>query len=90
MELALMGNPSVKRYTIVIEQAPNNYSAYVPDLPGCVTTGSTIEETVANMQEAISLHLETMADLGVPVPEPSTLAESLPDNIETRQIEVAA
>jgi predicted RNase H-like HicB family nuclease len=80
----------MKRYTIVIEQTPNNYSAYVLDLPGCVTTGSSIEETVANMREAISLHLETMADLGIPIPEPATLAESLPDNIETRQVEVAA
>ena len=61
----------MKQYTIVIEQTPNNYSAYVPDLPGCVTTGSTVEETVENIREAISLHLETMAELGIPHPEPA-------------------
>ncbi len=61
-------------YTIVIETAGGNYSAYVPDLPGCITTGATVEETVANMREAIELHLEGMRADGDAIPVPSTTA----------------
>jgi len=62
------------QYAIVIETAPgsSNYSAYVPDLPGCITTGCTIEEVKHNMQEAIELHLEGLREGGLPIPEPST------------------
>ena len=61
------------QYAIVIETAPgSNYSAYVPDLPGCITTGNTIEEVKHNMQEAIELHLEGLREDGLPVPQPST------------------
>ena len=63
------------RYAIVIEQAAGNYSAYVPDLPGCVTTGATLEETERNMQEAIAFHLEGMREDGLPIPTPSTVVE---------------
>ena len=63
------------RYAIVIEQAAGNYSAYVPDLPGCVTTGATLEETERNMQEAIAFHLEGMREDGFPIPTPSTVVE---------------
>jgi len=63
------------RYAIVIEQAAGNYSAYVPDLPGCVTTGATLEETEQNMQEAIAFHLEGMREDGLPIPTPSTVVE---------------
>jgi predicted RNase H-like HicB family nuclease len=49
-------------------------SAFVPDLPGCITTGKTVEEIARNIREAIELHLEGMAEDGVPIPEPSTLA----------------
>ena len=62
------------RYTIIIEQAQANYSAYAPDLPGCITTGRTIEETRHNMQEAIRLHLRGMREDGDPIPEPTTIA----------------
>jgi predicted RNase H-like HicB family nuclease len=62
----------MRRYAIVIEQGPNNLSAYVPDLPGCITTGKTVEEVERNMREAIALHLEGMKEDGEPVPEPST------------------
>lgn len=61
-------------YTVVIEKASGNYSAYVPDLPGCVTTGPTIEETKANMREAIAFHLQGMRQDGDPVPVPTTTA----------------
>ena len=50
------------RYAIVIEKAENNYSAYVPDLPGCVATGATVEETEAQIREAIEFHLEGMRE----------------------------
>ena len=60
------------RYAIVIEKAQENYSAYVPDLPGCVTTGETIEEIEQNIKEAIALHLEGLREEGLPIPEPTT------------------
>jgi predicted RNase H-like HicB family nuclease len=62
-------------YTIIIENAGNNYSAYVPDLPGCITTGPTIEETKRNMQEAIALHLRGMREDGEPIPQPTSTAD---------------
>ena len=60
------------RYAIVIENAGTNYSAYVPDLPGCITTGETLEEIEANMREAIDLHLEGLRADGESIPEPLT------------------
>jgi predicted RNase H-like HicB family nuclease len=63
------------RYAIIIEQAKGNYSAYVPDLPGCVTTGETIAEVEENMKEAITLHLEGLREEGLPVPEATTFCE---------------
>jgi len=64
----------MKRYAVVIEQGPDNLSAYVPDLPGCVTTGKTVEEIERNVREAISFHLEGMREDGEPIPEPTTVA----------------
>ena len=57
------------RYAIVIEKAENNYAAYVPDLPGCVATGQTREETERQIREAIELHLRGMREDGLPIPE---------------------
>ena len=65
----------MSRYLIVIENAGSNYSAYSPDLPGCVTTGKTREETRRNMEEAIEFHLEGLREDGLPVPPPSSVAE---------------
>ena len=56
------------RYAIVIEKAAANYAAYVPDLPGCVVTGATIEETEKLIREAIELHLEGLRADGLPIP----------------------
>ena len=67
----------MRRYAVVIEQGPNNLSAYVPDLPGCVTTGQTVAEIESNIREAIELHLEGMAEDGEPIPTPSTLAREV-------------
>lgn len=60
------------RYAIVIEKADNNYAAYVPDLPGCVATGQTLEETEKEIREAIDLHLRGMREDGLTIPEPSS------------------
>ena len=60
------------RYAIVIENCGGNYSAYVPDLPGCVATGATIAETEQALREAIKLHLEGLRNDGSPIPPPSS------------------
>jgi predicted RNase H-like HicB family nuclease len=60
------------KYLVVIEPTDTGYSAYPPDLPGCVSTGATHEEVEQNMQEAIELHLEGLREEGYSVPEPST------------------
>ena len=60
------------RYAIVIEKAENNYAAYVPDLPGCVATGKTVEETEQQIREAIEFHLRGMREDGLPIPEPAS------------------
>jgi predicted RNase H-like HicB family nuclease len=62
----------MKRYAVVFEKAENNWGAYIPDLPGCVTTGKTLEETKLNIREAIALHLEAMREVGEPIPEPTS------------------
>ena len=61
-------------YTIVIERAPKNYAAYVPDLPGCIATGTTEEDAVREIREAIRLHIESLREHGEPVPEPQCTA----------------
>jgi predicted RNase H-like HicB family nuclease len=63
------------RYAIVIEKAGANYSAYVPDLPGCIATGTTVEETERSIREAIEFHLEGMRRDGTPLPPPSSRVE---------------
>lgn len=60
------------RYAIVIELAEGNYSAYVPDLPGCVSTGTTVQEVEDRIREAIQFHLEGLREDGQPVPPPSS------------------
>lgn len=58
------------QYTILIERSPRNFSAYAPDLPGCVATGATMEEVVREMRSAIALHIESLREHGERVPEP--------------------
>jgi Uncharacterized conserved protein len=69
------------RYAIVIEKAGNNFSAYAPDLPGCVATGATIEEAEAQLREAIEFHLAGLQEDGLPIP---------PATSQVEYIEVAA
>ena len=66
------------RYAVVIERAEHNYSVYVPDLPGCVATGDTIEEAEEQIREAIQFHIEGLRGDGLPVPEPRTLVHYVP------------
>ena len=63
------------KYAVVIEKAQSNYSAYVPDLPGCVATGATIEEVEKEIREAIEFHIEGMRQDGASVPQPSSSVE---------------
>ncbi len=63
------------RYAVVIEKGARNYSAYVPDLPGCVSVGATLDEVKAEIREAIEFHLEGMRENGLPIPKPTSSAE---------------
>lgn len=65
----------MKRYAVVIEKADGNYSAYVPDLPGCVATGQTVEAIEAEIRDAIRFHIEGLQADGLEVPEPTSIAE---------------
>ena len=59
------------QYAMIIEKGENNYSAYFPDLPGCIATGKTLDEVKSRMQEALELHLRGLREDGLPIPEPS-------------------
>jgi predicted RNase H-like HicB family nuclease len=63
------------RFLVVIEKANNNYSAYSPDLPGCVATGSTREEAEKNIFEAIEMHVQGLLEDNLPIPESKSFAE---------------
>ncbi|HEX8181466.1 MAG TPA: type II toxin-antitoxin system HicB family antitoxin [Pyrinomonadaceae bacterium] len=60
---------------MIIERGEQNYSAYLPDLPGCIATGQTVEEIRERMRKAIDMHLRGLREDGVPIPEPSSMAE---------------
>ena len=71
------------KYAVIFERAENNWAAYVPDLPGCITTGKTLEETKVNIREAIRGHLETMRSMEI-----QFLRHSLAGEVEvTRRLE---
>ena len=63
------------KYAVVIEKAQSNYSAYVPDLPGCVATGVTIDEVEKQIREAIEFHIEDMRHDGEEIPQPNSSVE---------------
>lgn len=65
------------RYAIVVEKAGDNYSAYAPDLPGCVATGATVEETESEMMSAMEFHIEGLVEDGLPIPQPSSVVDYL-------------
>jgi len=66
---------SSMRYAIVIEKADGNYSAYVPDLPGCVATGETVAAVEGEIRDAIRFHIEGLKQDGLPVPKPTSIAD---------------
>ena len=72
---------TVRKYAVVIEKGENNFSAYVPDLPGCVAAADTLGETEQLIREAIEIHIRGMREDGLEVPEPTSLA---------REVEVVA
>jgi len=63
------------RYAIVVEKAEANYSAYVPDLPGCIATGATVQDVEREMHEAIRFHIDGLKEDGLPVPQPTSIAD---------------
>jgi predicted RNase H-like HicB family nuclease len=63
------------RYAVVIEKADGNYSAYVPDLPGCVATGATVSEVESEIRAAIRFHIDRLKADGASVPAPTSIAE---------------
>ena len=65
-----MGGRKVFKYPVIIEKASGNYSAYSPDLPGCIATGSTIKETLQQMRNAIEFHIKGLENEGISIPEP--------------------
>jgi predicted RNase H-like HicB family nuclease/predicted RNA binding protein YcfA (HicA-like mRNA interferase family) len=75
LKQAISSSEERMRYAVVIEKAENNYSAYVPDLPGCIATGTTIEEAEQLIREAIEFHLTGLREDGVPIPQPSSQVE---------------
>jgi predicted RNase H-like HicB family nuclease len=62
------------RFLVVVERGQSNYSAYSPDLPGCVATGKTVEDTLAEMRSAVEFHLEGILEKGEPIPTPKSLS----------------
>ena len=63
------------KYAVVIEKAEGNYSSYVPDLPGCIATGSTVQEVEAELREGIAFHIQGMREDGTPIPAPTSRVE---------------
>lgn len=62
-----------RRFGVVIEKTEHNYAAYVPDLPGCVATGDSLEETEREIREAIRFHLDGLREEGLPIPQPQAV-----------------
>ncbi len=73
--MGYQGSKDMRRFLIIIEQGDHNYGAYVPDLPGCIATGKTVEEVKANMREAIRMHLQGMIEDHESIPASQTMAE---------------
>jgi len=65
----------MNKYLVIFEKAGENYSAYSPDIPGCIATGKTRDEVEKNIREAISFHIEGLANDGLPFPEPASFTE---------------
>jgi len=66
---------TARRYPVIIEQTETGYSAYSPDVPGCVAAGDTLDETRCNFQEALATHFEAMREVGEPIPDPRSAVD---------------
>jgi predicted RNase H-like HicB family nuclease len=65
----------MSEYLVILERAPHNWAAYSPDLPGCIATGRTREQTMTRLREAIQLHIEGLREDGLPIPAPESIAD---------------
>jgi predicted RNase H-like HicB family nuclease len=70
------------KYVIIVEKAGKNYSAHAPDLPGCIATGKTVEETTRRIKEAIEFHIEGMKKEGLNIPKPAAVAKAVDVAVE--------
>ncbi len=77
------------KYLVIVEQAPNNYSAYSPDVPGCASAGDTVEETLSNFREALQMHIEGILEEGDAVPVTSGVTAEFVE-IEIPNLQTAA
>jgi len=75
---------SVMKYAVVIEKGENSLDAYVPDLPGCIAVGESLEEVERLIREAIEFHIEGLREDGLPVPEPTTVCEYVEARVASR------
>jgi predicted RNase H-like HicB family nuclease len=75
LETSRLKGQKIMRYAVVIEKAEGNYSAYVPDLPGCVATGPTVKAVEDELREAIRFHVAGLREDGLAVPEPTSIAD---------------
>ncbi|MDR1789335.1 MAG: type II toxin-antitoxin system HicB family antitoxin [Opitutaceae bacterium] len=76
-------------YTIVIEQGKRNYSAFSPDVPGCIATGGTIDEALSTMRDALHEHLAALVADGEPLPEPRAVEEHFAEDPDLRELTIA-
>jgi predicted RNase H-like HicB family nuclease len=77
-------------YLVIIEKGGNNYSAFSPDVPGCISTGKTVEETLENMQEALKFHFEAMLEDNEKLPTPKGLSYYLTETTEISEEDIIA
>ncbi|HET6250721.1 MAG TPA: type II toxin-antitoxin system HicB family antitoxin [Tepidisphaeraceae bacterium] len=75
------------RYAVVIEKAKRNYSAYIPDVPGCIATGKTVQQTLSSLREALEFHFEGMREDGEKIPDPETLVDYIDVGLQTVPID---
>ena len=74
------------RYAAVIEKAKRNYSAYLPDVPGCVATGRTVQQMLGRLREALTAHFEAMQEDGDPIPDPQTLVDYIDADVPADRV----
>lgn len=75
------------RYAVVIEKAARNFSAYLPDVPGCIATGKTVAQTLNNLREALEMHFEDMQNSGEAIPDPETLCDYIEVDVARTHVE---